>query len=139
MQAQRLRGGHDAVLRESAVHRDADRLHMAAHLLFAVPAGIADAAVNVGIDCDVVADLKPGDAFADLRNHAGVFVPEHDGRMYLGAAGLTAVDVHVRAADAAGVVPDDDGSGLCLGDRLLAHFKRLISKEICGFHRNHPF
>ena len=77
-------------------------------------------------------------AGAYLRDDAGVLVSEHDRRMYLCAAGFSVVDVHVRAADAAGVVFDDDRARLCLRSRLFAHFKGFVSEKISGFHLNHP-
>ena len=111
---------------------------MAAHLLFTVAAVFALAAVDVRVDGDVVANLEALDTLAHFCDDAGILMAEHDRRVDRCAALFAVVNVHIRAAHAAGVVLDNDCAGLCLRDGALAHLKRLVAHKIRCFHGKTP-
>ena len=138
IQQQRLCGGYDAVFLKAAVHRNANGFHVTAHLLFAVAAVFALAAIYVRIDGDMITDLESLDALAHFRDDAGILMAEHDRRVDRCAALFAVVNVHVRAAYAASVVLDNDRARLCLRNGALMHLKCLVAHKIRCFHDKTP-
>ena len=133
-----LRLGRIAEIGKAAVFIHADGVEVRAELLFATAAVMALAAVAIGVDGDMVADMQRFDRRADGGDRAGEFVAEHDRRNHLRGAFVPVVDMDVRPADTAG---GDLNQDFARGERMLRHvprFKCTVSKKIRSSHQLFP-
>ena len=135
-QAQERALGHDDVVGEAAVDRQARELVMGAVHVVAAPAGDAEAAAVGRVHEHRIALRDRRDAVADLLDPARVLVAEHPRQphadvLHQALDGVEIGRAHARAAD-----PDDDvGRVRDLGHRPLDELERpVVFAHQCRFH-----
>ena len=105
--------------------------------------GIAPAALftgvagNVGVHGHVVAHFDPGDGAAHLRDHAAELVPQNHRRVAFRRALRAAIDMHVRAAYAAGLDLDQHRLRPYLRHGIMLVYSNVaLSVKYRCFHKN---
>ena len=133
-EAVRLRGCYHAILSKSTVNGGADTRHILTEVTDAAKAILTSAAQLIGVYANTIAGLQMLYGRANLHDLTGKFVTQRRAGRGFGGALIAVEDMHVRAANTAGMDPDQHVPLTQIGDGRVLYAQIVCGIKYCCFH-----